>query len=60
MYLVTPHEVAARLRDTAKGRGDTILYEEHVWSSRAHASGTVERIPEAWIFSSARITELLG
>jgi hypothetical protein len=60
MYLARPSEIAARLRETAKGRGDTILYEEHAWGTRAHGSGTVERIPERWAFSSARVVELLG
>lgn len=59
LYLARPTEIAARLRDTANGRGDTILYEEHEWSSKAHAAGTIERISEAWRFSPGRVAELL-
>jgi Holliday junction resolvase-like predicted endonuclease len=60
MYLARPIEIAQRLRDTANGRGDTILYENHTWSARAAAAGTIERIPPTWRFSSARIHELLS
>ncbi len=59
IYLARPMEIAQRLRDTAKGRGDTILYEDHSWSARASAAGTIERIPPTWMFSCARIHELL-
>ena len=58
MYLATIREVAERLRSTAKNRGDTILYEHHVWAKRAYAAGTTESIPEAWCFSSNRIEQL--
>ena len=60
VYLATPDEVAKRLRDSAKGRGDTILYEYHRWGERAHGSGTVEEIPASWRFSSDRVQELFG
>jgi hypothetical protein len=60
MYLALPVEVAERLRATANGRGDTILYEEHRWGPRAAGHGSVERIPEAWRFTKARVLELLG
>ena len=33
-YLATPKDVASRLLATAKGRGDTILYEKHTWGPR--------------------------
>lgn len=60
MYLALPGEIAQRLRETANGRGDTVLYEEHTWSSRAHGAGTVERIPQTWLLSEQRINELLN
>jgi Holliday junction resolvase-like predicted endonuclease len=60
VYLATPDEVALRLHETAKKRGDTILYERHSWSPRAHGAGTVEEIPKAWQFSEERIKQLLG
>ena len=59
MYLATLLEEAERLRATASGRGDTILYEEHQWSGRAHGAGTIERIPTHWRFTQARIEQLL-
>ena len=59
MYLASPSEIAQRLRETAKGRGDTILYENHAWGARAFAAGTTEQVPKHWVFSSARIEQLL-
>jgi Holliday junction resolvase-like predicted endonuclease len=60
LYLARPSEVAERLKATANGRGDTILYESHAWGVRAVGAGTVERIPESWCFSEKRIEELLS
>lgn len=60
MYLATPSEIASWLKTAAPGRGDTILYEEHIWSPRARATGTVDRIPESWRFTKDRINELAG
>jgi hypothetical protein len=59
-YLATPSEVALRLKKTAKGRGDTILYEEKIWSERAYGTGTVDKIPEQWRFSKERVEQLLS
>ena len=59
MYLATPREVAAQLKRTCKGRGDTVLYEHHQWSGKAHAAGTVDELPAAWRFSAERVELLL-
>ena len=59
VYLASPREVAERLHKTAKGRGDTILYERHKWGSRAVGAGTEERLPESWRFSAVRVQHLL-
>ncbi|MGE3495019.1 MAG: hypothetical protein AB7N73_10005 [Gemmatimonadales bacterium] len=59
-YLATPAEVAQVMKAVAKGKGGTILYEHHVWTSRALGAGTVERIPDAWKFSRERALQLLG
>lgn len=59
VYLATPAEVAAQLKATAKGRGDTILYEEQCWTALAHAAGTTDRIPAVWRFSPERVNQLL-
>jgi Holliday junction resolvase-like predicted endonuclease len=58
MYLATPFEIAAWLKAAAAGRGDTILYEEHIWNKRAHATGTIDRIPQSWRFTEDRLSEL--
>lgn len=58
VYLARPIEVAERLKAAAGGRGDTILNENHTWTSRAHAAGTVDRIPEYWQFSNERAESL--
>ena len=58
-YLATPMEVAERLKQTAKGRGDTILHENHIWGLRAVGTGSIEQIPEHWKFSAARVAVLL-
>lgn len=59
MWLATLQEVAGRLKETAKGRGDTILYAHRPWGKSAHAAGTVDRIPDRWSFTEARAVELL-
>ncbi len=60
VYLATPEEVAQRLHETANGRGDTVLYEDHTWGPRAKAAGTSERIPASWRFSRERVEALFG
>jgi hypothetical protein len=60
MYLAAPSEVVERLKATAKGRGDSILYERHTWGPRAHAAGTTEEIPASWSFTRERVEQLLG
>jgi hypothetical protein len=58
MYLATPQEIAGWLKNAAAGRGDTILYEKHLWSSRAYATGTIDAISESWRFTEARLQEI--
>ncbi len=55
VYLATPKEIAEKMKAAAKGRGDTILYENHTWTKRAAGAGTVEKIPQDWIFSPKRV-----
>lgn len=59
VYLATPTEVRERLQSAAKGRGDTILHEKHTWAASAHGAGTTEEVPAHWLFSQARVEELL-
>lgn len=58
MYLARPSEIAAWLKAAAAGRGDTILYERHVWSDRAQAAGTTDVIPDAWRFTEERLEQV--
>jgi len=59
VYLATVPEIAVRLRATAAGRGDTILYEKKLWTARAKGAGTEDAIPQEWTFSERRIHHLL-
>ncbi|MEO5607479.1 MAG: hypothetical protein ABIR13_07855 [Polaromonas sp.] len=58
VYLATAKEVANKLKATSKGRGDTILYERKVWTSRAFGAGTVDELPASWAFRKERVEEL--
>lgn len=58
MYLATPKEIADWLKSAAAGRGDTILYEKHIWSQRARAAGTTDSIPESWRFTEERLGDI--
>lgn len=60
MYLATPKEVTEWLKNAAAGRGDTIVYEKHVWTARAYAAGTTDVIPESWRFTEERLEEIAG
>ena len=59
VYLASPEEIGGLLKGSANGRGETILYEHHVWSDKAAGFGSTEEIPESWKFSIDRIEELL-
>ncbi len=58
MYLATPLEIGKWLKKAAAGRGDTILYEKHVWTPRAQAAGTIDVIPGSWKFTEERLSDL--
>lgn len=58
MYLASPQEIAEVLCREANGRGDTILYEHHEWSATASAYGTVDKLPDTWLFTKARADEM--
>lgn len=55
LYLATPREIAKRLKDSSKGRGETILFEYKEWSKAAHGYGSIDKIPEEWSFSEERL-----
>jgi len=58
MYLATPEEIADWLKKTGKGRGDTILYERHEWTTKGCGAGTIDSIPESWKFTESRLEEI--
>lgn len=60
VFLASPDEIVNRLDSSANGRGETILYEKHVWSKQAVGYGTIDEIPDSWKFSVKRIEELLS
>ena len=59
IYVATPWEIAARLRDASGGRGDTILYEDYKRGPKAAGAGTVERLPETWRLTKERLDTLV-
>ena len=58
MYLASPEEIAEVLCKEAGGRGETILYENHKWGPRAAGRGTVDKLPDEWVFTEARAKEM--
>jgi hypothetical protein len=58
MYLATPLEIAEHLKREAGGRGDTILYENHIWGKQAQAAGKTDAIPNSWKFTESRLKDL--
>lgn len=60
IYLASPKEIAQRMRDTAKGRGDSTLYEECDLASFGDGTEAAGKIPSCWRFSQERIQELIA
>jgi len=59
MYLASAIEVAQQLREAKGGRGEAALNED--WTiKKGPFTGTTEKLPAAWRFSKARVTELLS
>ena len=55
MYLATPSEIADELHKARAGKGETVLREYHVWTSRSVAAGTVDKLPEEWKLTKERV-----
>ena len=55
VYVASPYEIAERLNQSAGGRGETILYENHTWGPHAAGYGTTDRIPDEWKISAERL-----
>lgn len=59
-YLATPTEIAEVMKSSRNGLGDSILYEYHKWTGRAKAAGCIEKIPDKWLMTRARVEELFS
>ena len=60
IYLASPCEVAQKMRDTADRLGHSNLYERYEWASPESGVCSAETLPQSWLFSPARIQELLS
>ena len=60
VYIATPREIAERMKASAGGRGETILYENHTWGPHAAGYGTTDRIPDCWKISAERLEEMFN
>ena len=58
VYLATPKEIAKRLHASAGGRGSATLYQKQVWGPRAAGAGTVDEVPDSWLFTPERVAEV--
>jgi Holliday junction resolvase-like predicted endonuclease len=59
IYLATPHEIAAKLREASGGRGDTVLWENYTRGPKARGAGNLERLPDEWRLTESRVNDLL-
>lgn len=59
VYLASPDEIAAAMRETAQRIGRCTLLEMYEWASSGGARN-VEMLPESWHFSQARVQQLLA
>ena len=60
IYLASPSEIAARMRETADRLSQAMLYEQYEWTSQESESRSLELLPREWLFSQDRIQELLA
>lgn len=59
MYLATPAEIAQAMNASARGRGDTILYENHTWGLNTAGRGTTDSVPKTWEFTRQRAADMI-
>jgi hypothetical protein len=59
IYLVTPADIARRMREAAERTGEPCLYEQYEWTAAESGFTTIEALPSTWLFSTERIQELL-
>lgn len=58
IYLASPPEIAAYMKQSRGGNGYTSLREHYLWASGL-AGGTTDTIPESWRFNSALLDKFL-
>ncbi len=58
VFVATSNEVAAQLKHSGGGLGDTVLWMRKEWKSGKRA-GVTDQIPEGWRFSKERVEELI-
>lgn len=58
IYLAFPQEIAARMRETTDRLKLCALHEKYSWMAE-DGSRRIEALPPSWLFSEARIEELL-
>ena len=59
VYLASPEEIAAAMRETAQRTGRCTLLEMYEWTA-SNGARVVEMLPEKWHFSQDRVEELLS
>ena len=59
IYLASPTEIALKMRDSADRLNHAMLYEQYEWTSPESGQHMAEALPSEWLFSQARIQELL-
>ena len=58
VYLASPDEIAANMREVAARTGRCTLLEMYEWTA-ANGARNIEMLPEKWHFSQDRVQELL-
>jgi hypothetical protein len=58
VYIATPSEICNLLSNARGGHGDTVVKENYTWITGV-AKGITDKIPNEWIFSKQRISELM-
>ncbi len=59
VYLASVAEIAAQLKSSRNGHGNTILYVDYTYK-KGIASGSSDRLPQSWKFSTARLEQVFA
>jgi hypothetical protein len=58
VYLASPSEIAAVMKTSRAGSGNTMLLENYSYK-KGVGKDTTDKLPDTWKFSAARVNELL-